>query len=642
MKKYAIIAMFFALFASAAFAQTDTVILVSDTTHVDMLIAKAAGDKEGIPVLVLENGMLSADINTQLTDLGVRTVILVGGPVVVKPEVQTELEGFGYNVVRLWGAERTGTAVEVASYFWKGGSRCIVLADDTKNSDADSETQSEASQDASINGCPFIPVPIGTIPAEVLDLMKSLNAQEARFVGRAASAEFRLKLGKLRMIELIGNRDDVEDRLDDEAGELAHNASQRLKLVIVAAPNWKHMLGFGGHGGRHTLVRIVSNTSSVPDLVNLVKERNITTVFVVGKPELAQDIANQLEAQGIDVRQISGENATDVSKKAVNATIESWKEMRRHSMGNDTLIRQQIKQHLLDYLNRTESRLNLLEAEIASLNTSEVNQNHIQKIQEKIDYAQSQISAMRDNIQNGNFETARSRMAKMIDGVNFLRWLYRIELKIDQLREVEEEENDNDETERENDVSEIESRLAQLRARCNANSIEGLITKARSIRMLIEEAKARGDFIHSAELLIELRGIVEQAKHLGNVCERAGRISEMLENIAERRSGVSNTARTIEITSTGFGPSTITIAKGAAVMWLNKDTAGHWPASAVHPTHKVYPGSDIAKCGTGEEIFDACKGLAQGESFTFRFNEKGTWQYHDHVTPSMFGTVNVV
>src|SRR3989344_4210357 len=71
----------------------------------------------------------------------------------------------------------------------------------------------------------------------------------------------------------------------------------------------------------------------------------------------------------------------------------------------------------------------------------------------------------------------------------------------------------------------------------------------------------------------------------------------------------------------------------------NKDPAEHWPASAMHPTHTVYSGSGIEKCGTSEEgnIFDACRGLKQDESWSFTFNEKGEWNYHDHLTTGLYG-----
>ena len=100
---------------------------------------------------------------------------------------------------------------------------------------------------------------------------------------------------------------------------------------------------------------------------------------------------------------------------------------------------------------------------------------------------------------------------------------------------------------------------------------------------------------------------------------------------------------TIEITSSGFSPNALTIKQGDTVTWVNKDTNGHWPASAMHPTREKYPGSSITKCGTAEEskIFDACKNIDEGSSWSFTFNEKGTWTYNDHSNLKLFGKVIV-
>ncbi len=96
-------------------------------------------------------------------------------------------------------------------------------------------------------------------------------------------------------------------------------------------------------------------------------------------------------------------------------------------------------------------------------------------------------------------------------------------------------------------------------------------------------------------------------------------------------------ANTVEITAAGFSPSALAIKAGGTVAFVNKDAAQHWPASAVHPTHAVYPETG----GCRGSRFDACKGLAEGESFEFVFNEKGSWKYHDHLNPSLFGTIVV-
>src|SRR3989344_2395368 len=67
------------------------------------------------------------------------------------------------------------------------------------------------------------------------------------------------------------------------------------------------------------------------------------------------------------------------------------------------------------------------------------------------------------------------------------------------------------------------------------------------------------------------------------------------------------------------------------------DEGTYWPASASHPSHTVYPTTG----GCIGSTFDACKGLAQGESFDFTFNEAGEWKYHDHLNPGRTGTIIV-
>lgn len=94
---------------------------------------------------------------------------------------------------------------------------------------------------------------------------------------------------------------------------------------------------------------------------------------------------------------------------------------------------------------------------------------------------------------------------------------------------------------------------------------------------------------------------------------------------------------TVEITSAGFSPNTLTINAGETVIFVNKDLIPHWPASAIHPTHTVYPEPG----GCIGSRFDACHGLSGGEIFSFTFNQKGTWRYHDHLDPSLTGTIVV-
>ena len=97
---------------------------------------------------------------------------------------------------------------------------------------------------------------------------------------------------------------------------------------------------------------------------------------------------------------------------------------------------------------------------------------------------------------------------------------------------------------------------------------------------------------------------------------------------------------TVTYTDAGFSPSSVTVKKGQAVRFVNNSSSQEvWPASAVHPTHSVYPVKTALDC-LGSS-FDACKGLKTGESWSFTFNSVGEWRYHDHLHASKTGTVIV-
>lgn len=100
----------------------------------------------------------------------------------------------------------------------------------------------------------------------------------------------------------------------------------------------------------------------------------------------------------------------------------------------------------------------------------------------------------------------------------------------------------------------------------------------------------------------------------------------------------------VSATDDGFSPAEVTIKKGETVRFVNNQSAAAlWVASALHPTHTVYPNSGIAKCGTPaqEGIFDTCRGLKAGEFWEFTFENTGSWGYHNHLNTRHVGKIIV-
>ncbi len=102
-----------------------------------------------------------------------------------------------------------------------------------------------------------------------------------------------------------------------------------------------------------------------------------------------------------------------------------------------------------------------------------------------------------------------------------------------------------------------------------------------------------------------------------------------LSSQVETKSDVVSSKNTITYKDGVYSPSSITIHQGEILVFLNKSGKAMWPASNIHPTHDIYP------------AFDPRRPLATDEQWSFVFDKKGIWQYHDHLFPSVRGIVIV-
>lgn len=84
----------------------------------------------------------------------------------------------------------------------------------------------------------------------------------------------------------------------------------------------------------------------------------------------------------------------------------------------------------------------------------------------------------------------------------------------------------------------------------------------------------------------------------------------------------------VEIAASGFSPKNITIQKGESVTWKNTDSADHIINSAPHPIHTTYPPLNLGV-------------IKPGDQKSLTFPDSGTYKYHDHLNPSLFGSVTV-
>lgn len=105
----------------------------------------------------------------------------------------------------------------------------------------------------------------------------------------------------------------------------------------------------------------------------------------------------------------------------------------------------------------------------------------------------------------------------------------------------------------------------------------------------------------------------------------------------------SASQKVIVYSDAGYSPSPLTIKVGDTVIFKNQSSQNMWTASGMHPTHLLYSGTSLSEhCpDLANTSFDACKETSPGASWSFTFTKAGTWPYHDHLHPTLFGKIVV-
>lgn len=85
----------------------------------------------------------------------------------------------------------------------------------------------------------------------------------------------------------------------------------------------------------------------------------------------------------------------------------------------------------------------------------------------------------------------------------------------------------------------------------------------------------------------------------------------------------------IVLTEEGFSPRDARISRNTTVRFSTDAGRHFWPASNLHPSHDIYP------------AFDPQRPLAPEESWSFVFEQRGAWGYHDHIRSYYTGILYV-
>ncbi|MEX2033110.1 MAG: hypothetical protein WD889_00930 [Candidatus Colwellbacteria bacterium] len=139
-------------------------------------------------------------------------------------------------------------------------------------------------------------------------------------------------------------------------------------------------------------------------------------------------------------------------------------------------------------------------------------------------------------------------------------------------------------------------------------------------------------FIIGLVLVLVVAGFVFIKQRGGEVLAPTGEEVSLPQEsapVAPTSSAPSAAKLEVVYTASGFSPKTLIVKTGDTVLFKNNSGRDFWPASAVHPTHTLYP------------EFDAKRAISSGGSYSFTFTRTGSWKYHDHLNPGATGTITV-
>lgn len=86
----------------------------------------------------------------------------------------------------------------------------------------------------------------------------------------------------------------------------------------------------------------------------------------------------------------------------------------------------------------------------------------------------------------------------------------------------------------------------------------------------------------------------------------------------------------VRYTDKGFVPDKVEVPVGSTVEFTNESNTDMWVASIPHPAHTKLP------------TFDQFRLYKKGAIYRYVFEKKGTWEYHDHIKPTLGGVVSVL
>lgn len=129
-------------------------------------------------------------------------------------------------------------------------------------------------------------------------------------------------------------------------------------------------------------------------------------------------------------------------------------------------------------------------------------------------------------------------------------------------------------------------------------------------------------------LIIVGGGVIFLMSRSGKMQTQQQSSTPQTQSVTRTGSSPAMSENTVTLTQNGWSPATLTIKAGQTVTWVNKSGTKATVNSNPHPIHTDYQPLNLGS-------------FPDGGTLSLIFPKAGTYGYHNHLNPSMTGTIVV-
>lgn len=269
--------------SSENFTSAKSAVIARSDDYPDSLSASVLAKQLEGPILLTRPGALAEQIEKELTRLGVKKIVIVGGESAVSEKVEKELNKKGRTVERIYGDNRYETSAKIAEEVidLAGEKNRAVIASGEEYADA-----LAISPYAAAKGYPILLVRSNSIHPDMEDLIEDKNIERVEIVGGTKRITKALEKELPKVIE----RYEGENRYAT-AVKIAEELFPGASAVYLARGNdFADALSIGPVAADSNWPILLTTPKKAPkELLDYVDKEELARMIVVGGPAAVSD-----------------------------------------------------------------------------------------------------------------------------------------------------------------------------------------------------------------------------------------------------------------------------------------------------------------------------------------------------------------